>query len=573
MMFDKSIALVLVAMASSSTEAYKRLPAGLTWTNNAWGDENSKDTTNGMKVVDVDLFDEKESRIQQLKDDGHIVICYISTGTVEDWRDDYKSNKSGWDKIKGQKMDEWAGETWLDITKLDLIKPLMSSRFQIAKDKGCDGIEGDNVDCYQNNCVQGKSESDLKSYQIAYNIWQTEEAHRLGMSIGLKNSVGIIEDLAPYYDFGVNEECVQWQECDYYKHFIDLDKAVFGTEYSGKLSNICKEASKQHMMTKLSESDGWVNCFNGVDPLPATLFTSSDDEPKDDDDSKDTDTTPSPNPINTIAKKIKVPSLMTWTNNAWGDGNELDRTSGMKLVIVDLFDEKESRIQQLKQDGHIVICYISTGTTEDWRDDYRNNKEAWKEVEGRLMGDWPGETWLDIRKLDAIKPLMSARFAIAKNKGCDGIEGDNVDCYQNNCVDGQDEDDLRPHQIAYNIWQTEEAHRYGMIIGLKNSLGLVKDLVDYYDFAVNESCQRWNECQYLQPFEAVDKAIFGTEYSGKLSTVCKKATTYSMNTKLSTGGEWVNCFNGINPLPETEFIHLKKPNYIRQQELAQHHQN
>eukprot|EP00121_Abeoforma_whisleri_P012674 Awhi_evm1s11699 len=567
MLFNKSIVLALVAMALelSTVQARKILPAGLEWTNNAWGDNNAKDKTNGMKVVVVDLFDEKESRIQQLKDNGHIVICYISTGTVEDWRADYKANKSVWNEIKGEKMGDWEGETWIDITKLDLIKPLMAARFQIARDKGCDGIEGDNVDCYQNNCLKGKDESDLKSYQIAYNIWQTEEAHDLGLSIGLKNSVGIIQDLVSYYDFAINESCQKWNECDHYKHFIEADKAVLGSEYSGSLSDICKEASKYHMKTKLSTGGEWVNCFNGVDPLPVTVYT----------DSKeclyncDQDTPPNTGG----SQRIKVPALTAWTNNAWGDGNKLDKADGMKLVVVDMFDVKETTIQELKDDGHIVVCYISAGTTEDWRPDYRNNKEAWSKVQGVPMGNWPGEVWLDISKLDLIKPLMAPRFQMAKDKGCDGIEGDNVDCYQNKCVEGKGEAELKPHQIAYNIWQTEEAHRLGMIIALKNSLGIVKELVDYYDFAINESCQRWNECQMLQPFEAVDKAILGSEYMGTLSSVCQEASKYSMMTKLSVGGEWVNCFNGVNPLPETEFIHLQKPNYIRQQELAQHHRN
>lgn len=34
----------------------------------------------------------------------------------------------------------------------------------------------------------------------------------------------------------------------------------------------------------------------------------------------------------------------------------------------------------------------------------------------------------------------------------------------------------------------------GMKVALKNSVDLLYDLVDCFDFAVNESCNVWNEC-------------------------------------------------------------------------------
>ncbi|CAN0519449.1 unnamed protein product, partial [Scytosiphon promiscuus] len=34
----------------------------------------------------------------------------------------------------------------------------------------------------------------------------------------------------------------------------------------------------------------------------------------------------------------------------------------------------------------------------------------------------------------------------------------------------------------------------GMKVALKNAVELATDLVDYFDFAVNEECNQWNEC-------------------------------------------------------------------------------
>lgn len=33
-----------------------------------------------------------------------------------------------------------------------------------------------------------------------------------------------------------------------------------------------------------------------------------------------------------------------------------------------------------------------------------------------------------------------------------------------------------------------------MKIGMKNTIELLGDLSDYYDFAINEECHRWDEC-------------------------------------------------------------------------------
>eukprot|EP00122_Pirum_gemmata_P014427 Pgem_evm1s13451 len=155
-------------------------------------------------------------------------------------------------------MKHWSGETWLDITKLELLKQPMHARFKLAKDKGCQGLEPDNVDCYAHgaNCVSGKSVGELKSYQLAYNKWQTEAAHSLGLAIGLKNALGLVSDLVlggegrggeggrrliqpyysmaivSYYDFAVNESCPRFDECYYLKPFSDQGKAIFGTSYS-----------------------------------------------------------------------------------------------------------------------------------------------------------------------------------------------------------------------------------------------------------------------------------------------------------------------------------------------------
>ena len=50
-------------------------------------------------------------------------------------------------------------------------------------------------------------------------------------------------------------------ECDYYKAFINSNKAVLGTEYSyGSTDKICQEAKSRKISLLLSKSGKWYDC-------------------------------------------------------------------------------------------------------------------------------------------------------------------------------------------------------------------------------------------------------------------------------------------------------------------------
>src|SRR3712207_5386755 len=70
--------------ASRSTERW-RPPVGATWQIQLQG---AVDTSVDAQVYDVDLFDVHAAQVDALKRDGRRVICYLSAGTMEDWRGD-----------------------------------------------------------------------------------------------------------------------------------------------------------------------------------------------------------------------------------------------------------------------------------------------------------------------------------------------------------------------------------------------------------------------------------------------------------------------------------------------------
>lgn len=200
---------------------------GTTW---QWQLQNNKDgelnLSYNVDIYDLDLFDTPIKTIQQLQAEEHKVICYFSAGSYENWRTDAAQFMSS---DYGNTLDGWEGENWLDIRSRNVYK-IMLARLDLAVEKGCDGVEPDNVDGYTNNT----GFSLTSDHQLAFNRFLANAAHERGLSIGLKNDLDQIPELVEYFDFAVNEQCFEYNECDTLKPFIDANKAVLTAEYQEK---------------------------------------------------------------------------------------------------------------------------------------------------------------------------------------------------------------------------------------------------------------------------------------------------------------------------------------------------
>ncbi len=196
--------------------------------------------------------------------------------------------------------------------------------------------------------------------------------------------------------------------------------------------------------------------------------------------------------------------LTVQTTWYWQLNGSLRTDIPAELYDVDLFDTSSETISQLKKQGKIVICYFSAGSYEEWRPDaYKFPSEAI----GNPLDNWSGEYWLDIRNPE-IWNIMRDRLDLAVAKGCDGVEPDNVDGYTNDTGFDLNYND----QLRYNRFLADEAKSRGLLIGLKNDLEQIPDLVDYFDFAINEECHKYDECDLLQSFIKQGKPVFNAEY-------------------------------------------------------------
>lgn len=227
-----------------------------------WQLQGDLDTTLAVDAYDIDLFDTPSQTIAALQTRGVHVICYFSAGSYEDWRPDagdFEPNDYG------GAMGNWPGEWWLDIRSAN-VRAIMEARLDLAASKGCDAVEPDNVDGYQNTTDLDLSETD----QIDYNRFLAGEAHARALSIGLKNAVGLVDTLEADFDWALNESCLEYDECAMLRPFIDAGKAVFHAEYvdaigeaSAKQAEVCDEASIADFSTLIFtwDLDGWaVGC-------------------------------------------------------------------------------------------------------------------------------------------------------------------------------------------------------------------------------------------------------------------------------------------------------------------------
>jgi hypothetical protein len=225
---------------------------GTSW---QWQLQGTIDTSQNVQMYDIDLFDAQQSVIDQLHAQGKKVICYFSAGSWEDWRPDAAQYP---DQVKG-KNNGWAGEKWVDIRRLDLLGPILDARLDLAVSKGCDGVEPDNVDGYTNKTGFPLTYQD----QITFNTWLAQEAHARNLSVGLKNDLDQIMDLLPHFDWALDEQCFQYNECSLLVPFIQAGKAVFGVEYEGDPSQFCPEANSMQFdwLKKNLDLDAWrVDC-------------------------------------------------------------------------------------------------------------------------------------------------------------------------------------------------------------------------------------------------------------------------------------------------------------------------
>jgi len=227
------------------------------------------------------------------------------------------------------------------------------------------------------------------------------------------------------------------------------------------------------------------------------------------------------------------------TSWQWQLTEAIDPSFDVEMYDVDLFNVSDEELESLSD--RVVICYFSAGTWEAWRDDADDFPA---EAIGQALPEWPNERWLDLTNA-TVREVMLARLDLAVLRGCDGVEPDNVDGYAN--VNGVGLN--ATEQLAFNRFIADAAHERGLSVGLKNDLDQIEDLVDWFDWALNEECAAYDECDRLALFTNAGKAVFHVEYvdswdeaEGRAAEVCGRAPDLDTLIKLwDLGPERLAC--------------------------------
>ncbi len=173
----------------------------------------------------------------------------------------------------------------------------------------------------------------------------------------------------------------------------------------------------------------------------------------------------------------------TWQ---WQLQGEVDTSYDVDVYDIDLFDTPADTLSALRVAGRVVICYFSAGSYEEWRPDAARFVA---DDLGVTLDGWDDEHWVDIRSA-SVREVMAQRLDLAVDRGCAGVEPDNVTAYDNDTGFDLTADD----QLDFNRFLAGAAQERDLLIGLKNDLEQIPELVDHFDFAVNEQCHEYDEC-------------------------------------------------------------------------------
>lgn len=201
-------------------------------------------------VFDIDLYasDGKTpdaAGVAAIHAAGRHAICYVDAGTYENFRPD-AADYTAFDTSCGGcllgKSNGWPGEQWLNVNddkgQRTFILGELGKRLDECVSAKFDGVEFDNVDGYANDTGFTISAQTQETFDVAI----ANLAHQKGLSVALKNDVAQVSDLAPYFDYAVNEQCAEFAECDQYAPFLNQGKAVFNVEYNVQPATFCAPA-------------------------------------------------------------------------------------------------------------------------------------------------------------------------------------------------------------------------------------------------------------------------------------------------------------------------------------------
>jgi hypothetical protein len=188
-------------------------------------------------AYDVDGFETSKGDVRALHRHRRRAICYLDVGSWEEFRPDAgRFPKS----VLGNRYAGFPNERWLDISRFQLFKAPLDARIGMCARKRFDAVEPDNVAGWE---PENKTGFDItRADQLRFNRWIARQVHARGMAVALKNDGRQAKQLVGQFDFAIVEQCFQYEECGFYRPFVEQGKAVFEAEYELEPAQFCPAA-------------------------------------------------------------------------------------------------------------------------------------------------------------------------------------------------------------------------------------------------------------------------------------------------------------------------------------------
>jgi hypothetical protein len=201
----------------------------------------------------------------------------------------------------------------------------------------------------------------------------------------------------------------------------------------------------------------------------------------------------------------------------------LDTSLDVAIYDVDL-DTSTATLDGLRAAGRKIICYISVGTDEPWRDDAASFPPA---AVGQPLAGYPNERWLDTRDA-TVRSIMAARLDVAAAKGCNGVDLSSVS------PQGADTGFplTRADAADYARYLAGAAHARGLGAGLGGGSDIAAEVEPSLDWAFAETCLTDGTCAPFAAFTAARKTVFAVVYgtAADVPTACPPAREAGLNT-------------------------------------------
>ncbi len=192
-------------------------------------------------------------------------------------------------------------------------------------------------------------------------------------------------------------------------------------------------------------------------------------------------------PVDSVVGLKPLPPSLTFHLN-YKPEKDWSKCAERDVVVFDMFDSSEADFAKCSELGALTLCYFSS-QYEDWRSDSADFGDL-----GPALDGWEGERWVDADDPKNLE-VMRQRLDLAVERGCDGIDLDNVD---------------RDGHEHYVMEIFAEAKARGLYVSQKNAVEKIEKFYDYVDLYQNEQCQEFDECE---AYETVGRPVYNIEYS------------------------------------------------------------